>query len=245
MRNNGPVTQQEFQLPAGRTLVSVTDLKGRIVFCNRAFVTVSGFSHAELMGQPHNLVRHPDMPEEAFPRHVGHAAGGRPWTAVVKNRRKNGDHYWVRANATPVKAGDRVVGYLSVRTPSAKTRWRRPRPLVRPHARRGRSRAAARLHRSQVVRVDLRGRMVSAGLTLGGPASWAWAASLGLALVQATRRLAPLLPAVAWVPAAGAAVCGRALADCAPLTSNRCARRSTTSSTLPAGDLTHAACTGQ
>lgn len=70
-----------------------------------------------MLGQPHNLLRHPDMPEEAF-RDMWHTIQekGKPWSALVKNRRKNGDHYWVRANATPVRDGDRIQGYLSVRT---------------------------------------------------------------------------------------------------------------------------------
>ncbi len=120
MRLNNPVTQQNYDFPADQTLISVTDLKGRITYCNQNFVSVSGYSHDELMGQPHNLLRHPDMPEEAF-RDMWHTIQdkGKPWSALVKNRRKNGDHYWVRANATPVRDGARIVGYLSVRTKPA------------------------------------------------------------------------------------------------------------------------------
>jgi len=66
MRINEPVTQREYALPAGRTLVSITDLKGRIACCNASFVAVSGFTRDELLGQPHNILRHPDMPEDAF-----------------------------------------------------------------------------------------------------------------------------------------------------------------------------------
>ena len=115
MRVNQPVSQREFPLPAGTTLVSVTDLKGRITYCNQAFIEVSGFSKDELLGQPHNIVRHPDMPEEAFRDMWDTVQSGRPWMGVVKNRRKNGDHYWVQANATPMKDGDRITGFLSVR----------------------------------------------------------------------------------------------------------------------------------
>lgn len=117
MRINLPVTQQNFDFPADQTLISVTDRQGRITYCNANFVQISGYSAEELLGQPHNLLRHPDMPEEAF-RDMWHTIQdkGKPWSAVVKNRRKNGDHYWVRANATPVRSGDRIVGYLSVRT---------------------------------------------------------------------------------------------------------------------------------
>jgi aerotaxis receptor len=116
MRNNQPVTQNELKVPEGQTLISITDLKGRITYANKDFIAVSGFSEAELLGQPHNIVRHPDMPEEAFRDMWDTIKSGRPWTALVKNRRKNGDYYWVRANATPMRDGDRLVGYLSVRT---------------------------------------------------------------------------------------------------------------------------------
>jgi aerotaxis receptor len=116
MRSNLPVTHREYQFPAGQTLVSVTDLKGRITYCNPAFIEVSGYAKDELLGQPHNLVRHPDMPAEAFRDMWATIGKGLPWTGLVKNRRKNGDHYWVQANATPMKDGDRIVGFLSVRT---------------------------------------------------------------------------------------------------------------------------------
>ena len=116
MRNNQPVTQQEYLLPDGMTIVSRTDPKGRITYINEDFLVASGFSEAELMGQAHNIVRHPDMPEEAFADLWVAMKAGRPWTGVVKNRRKNGDHYWVVANVTPLREGNQVVGYLSVRT---------------------------------------------------------------------------------------------------------------------------------
>jgi len=116
MRNNQPVTQNSLKLTADQTLISVTDLKGRITYANKAFISISGYSTEELLGQPHNIVRHPDMPEEAFRDMWATLELGRPWTGLVKNRRKNGDHYWVRANVTPMRDADRVVGYLSVRT---------------------------------------------------------------------------------------------------------------------------------
>ena len=117
MRNNQPVTQNGLKVPADQTLISVTDLKGRITYANKAFISMSGYANEELLGQPHNLVRHPDMPEEAFRDMWATLEAGHPWTGVVKNRRKNGDFYWVRANVTPMRDGDRIAGYLSVRTP--------------------------------------------------------------------------------------------------------------------------------
>ncbi|MCV2356227.1 methyl-accepting chemotaxis protein [Paucibacter sp. B2R-40] len=116
MRSNLPVTQQEYVLKEGMTIVSRTDLKGRITYINDAFIEASGFTEAELIGQPHNLVRHPDMPEEAFDDMWRVLKDGRPWTGLVKNRCKNGNFYWVLANATPVKEGSAVGGYMSVRT---------------------------------------------------------------------------------------------------------------------------------
>ncbi len=116
MRKNLPVTSNEKLLPEDCTIVSRTDLKGRITYVNDAFVEVSGFAQAELLGQAHNLVRHPDMPEQAFADLWATLKAGRPWTGLVKNRCKNGDYYWVVANATPVLNGGEVEGYMSVRT---------------------------------------------------------------------------------------------------------------------------------
>ena len=119
MRQNLPVTQREYPFPDGTTLMSFTDPKGRILYANAAFVGVSGFAREELIGQPHNVVRHPDMPPEAFADMWRTLKEGQSWSALVKNRRRDGDHYWVRANATPVVRDGRVVGYISVRTKPA------------------------------------------------------------------------------------------------------------------------------
>jgi aerotaxis receptor len=116
MRHTGPVTQKEQLLSSDRSLVSTTDLKGRITYCNPAFIEASGYTREELLGQPHNLIRHPDMPEEAFRDLWATVSQGRPWAALVKNRCKNGDHYWVRANVTPLMEGGAPVGYMSVRS---------------------------------------------------------------------------------------------------------------------------------
>ncbi|MDP3230627.1 MAG: methyl-accepting chemotaxis protein [Acidovorax sp.] len=116
MRVNLPVSTQEYAFPKGQTLVSTTDLKGRILYCNPMFIEVSGYEKEELLGQPHNIVRHPDMPEEAY-RDMWHTiASGTPWSAPVKNRRKDGTFYWVMANVTPLMQGEQPTGYMSVRT---------------------------------------------------------------------------------------------------------------------------------
>ena len=116
MRNNQPVTQQEYIVADGATLMSTTDTQSYVTYANEAFVEVSGFSREDILGQPHNLVRHPDMPAQAFADMWATLKSGKSWTALVKNRRSNGDHYWVRANATPVVQNGQVTGYMSVRT---------------------------------------------------------------------------------------------------------------------------------
>ena len=116
MRVNLPVTHQEYVLPEGETLMSTTDRQGNITYANEAFSRASGYSIDELMGQPHNMVRHPDMPGQAFSDMWQTIANGYPWSGLVKNRRKNGDHYWVRANAAPMMRNGEHVGYISVRT---------------------------------------------------------------------------------------------------------------------------------
>ncbi|HZP86027.1 MAG TPA: PAS domain-containing protein, partial [Burkholderiales bacterium] len=120
MRSNLPVTQREYVLRDGMTIVSKTDTKGRITYVNDDFIEASGFSEAELMNQPHNVVRHPDMPEEAFADLWATLKAGNPWTGLVKNRRKNGDFYWVLANATPIRESGTVTGYMSVRSKPAR-----------------------------------------------------------------------------------------------------------------------------
>jgi aerotaxis receptor len=116
MRVNLPVRNEEFTFPEGETMVSTTDLKGRILYGNPTFISASGYSKEELLGQPHNLIRHPDMPEEAFRDLWETVQNGRPWSGVVKNRRKDGRYYWVLANVTPLLQDGQPIGYMSVRT---------------------------------------------------------------------------------------------------------------------------------
>ncbi|MGD2119926.1 MAG: methyl-accepting chemotaxis protein, partial [Chromatiales bacterium] len=116
MKINEPVTQNEIPYPEGRMLVSKTDLKGALTFANKDFVEISGFTHAELIGNNHNMVRHPDMPPAAFKDLWDTVKSGRSWSGLVKNRAKNGDFYWVRANVTPIYKNGQIVEYMSVRT---------------------------------------------------------------------------------------------------------------------------------
>jgi len=116
MRRNEPITANEITLPDGEPLVSRTDPGGRITFVNRVFQEVSGFSEQELLGAPHNIVRHPSMPPAAFANLWATIKAGRPWDGLVKNRARNGDFYWVRANVTPEIEDGRVAGFISVRS---------------------------------------------------------------------------------------------------------------------------------
>jgi len=119
MRNNQPVTQREYVLSEETVLISRSDLKGNVTYANPTFVEVSGYSRDELIGAPHNLLRHPDMPEAAYADFWKTIQAGETWQGVVKNRRKNGDHYWVHATVAPLRDGERIVGYTSVRRKAA------------------------------------------------------------------------------------------------------------------------------
>jgi methyl-accepting chemotaxis protein-1 (serine sensor receptor) len=116
MRTNLPVTNVERTMRDGEFIVSRTDKRGIITEANPYFYEISGFTPADIIGSPHNVVRHPDMPEEAFKDLWTTLQSGKPWTGYVKNRCKNGDHYWVVANATPIFESGTITGYLSVRS---------------------------------------------------------------------------------------------------------------------------------
>ena len=120
MKVNMPVTGVEHPYPRGKILVSKTDLKGIITYANEAFIEISGFSKQELYGKNHNVVRHPDMPPAAFEDLWSTVKAGRPWRGLVKNRSKNGDHYWVDATVVPVRKNNQTVGYMSVRREPAR-----------------------------------------------------------------------------------------------------------------------------
>ena len=109
MKINQPVTDHEIIVEDGQTIVSKTDLKGRITYINQYFMDISGFTEQELIGKNHNIVRHPDMPPEAFQDLWEHMKVSRPWTGMVKNRCKNGDYYWVEAHVTPIRQNGNIV----------------------------------------------------------------------------------------------------------------------------------------
>ncbi|MHB1115265.1 methyl-accepting chemotaxis protein [Sideroxydans sp.] len=114
---NAYVSQKEVTFPDGEVLITKTDTKGIITYCNDAFERLSGYSRSELVGKSHNIVRHPDMPPQAFKWLWDTLKTERPWRGLVKNRCKNGDHYWVRATVAPILEGGNIIGYVSVRRP--------------------------------------------------------------------------------------------------------------------------------
>lgn len=111
MKDNQSITQKEYVVRPDCAIISYTDASGNITYVNDEFIEYAGFSHAELIGKPHNIIRHPDMPPEAFRDMWATLKKGRAWQGIVKNRCANGDHYWVKATATPLSKG----GYMSVR----------------------------------------------------------------------------------------------------------------------------------
>ncbi|MCO5786857.1 chemotaxis protein [Pseudomonas sp. G11-1] len=115
MKNNQPITQHEITFPASQRLISATNAKGVIAYCNDEFVAVSGFDREQLIGSPHNIVRHPDMPEAVFAHMWSYLKSGKSWMGIIKNRCHNGDYYWVNAYVTPILENGKITGYESVR----------------------------------------------------------------------------------------------------------------------------------
>lgn len=115
---------REVPYPEGKLIVSRTDPQGLITHANQAFVDMSGYAREELIGQPHHILRHPDMPAAAFKDLWDTLARGVAWQGYVKNLRKEGTYYWVFATAIPNVREGRVVGYTSVRRKPSATRVR-------------------------------------------------------------------------------------------------------------------------
>jgi len=148
MRINKPVTGVEQLMKDGSVLISKTDAKGIIRHANDDFVAISGFTRDELIGKPHNLVRHPDMPPAAFEDLWNTLKAGKAWTGMVKNRCKNGDHYWVEATVRPNQEG----GYTSVRVKPSKAQSQAAEDLY------------ARMREGREKRVLVEGQLVSRNL---------------------------------------------------------------------------------
>ena len=100
----------------GSVIISQTDLKGVITYANKKFSEVSGYSIDELVGQPHNIIRHPDMPKAAFARMWETLKSGQVWNGLVKNLRKDGLYYWVETEILPIRDdNDNITGYIAAR----------------------------------------------------------------------------------------------------------------------------------
>ncbi|EOO5602589.1 PAS domain-containing methyl-accepting chemotaxis protein [Escherichia coli] len=158
MSSHPYVTQQNTPLADDTTLMSTTDLQSYITHANDTFVQVSGFTLQELQGQPHNMVRHPDMPKAAFADMWFTLKKGEPWSGIVKNRRKNGDHYWVRANAVPMVREGKISGYMSIRTRATDEEIAAVEPLYKAL---NAGRTGKRIHKGLVVRKGWLGKLPS------------------------------------------------------------------------------------
>jgi aerotaxis receptor len=115
------VRDEEVPYPDGKLIVSRTDLRGVITHCNQSFVEVSGYAEAELVGQPHHILRHPDMPAAAFKDLWDTIAKGMKWYGYVKNLRKDGRYYWVYSTVIPNIRKGEIVSYTSVRRKPSRT----------------------------------------------------------------------------------------------------------------------------
>ena len=158
MSSHPYVTQQNTPLADDTTLMSTTYLQSYITHANDTFVQVSGFTLQELQGQPHNMVRHPDMPKAAFADMWFTLKKGEPWSGIVKNRRKNGDHYWVRANAVPMVREGKISGYMSIRTRATDEEIAAVEPLYKAL---NAGRTSKRIHKGLVVRKGWLGKLPS------------------------------------------------------------------------------------
>ena len=169
MKINLPVTGRNVDFAPDANILSTTDLTSAITYANKDFIDVSGYSREELLGAPHNLLRHPDMPAAAFAHMWQTLKGGRSWMGMVKNRCKNGDHYWVSAYASPVMRNGVTVEYQSVRT--------------KPDARRvaAAERAYAQLRTGKRPLLPAFGLGLKLSLWVVGTGGLTWALGLGLA----------------------------------------------------------------
>lgn len=115
-------TEVETPYPDGKLIVSTTDKNGIITHVNKAFVEMSGYTEEELINSPHSILRHPDMPAVAFKDLWDTVSQGAKWQGFVKNLRKDGGHYWVKATVIPNIRHGQVVSYTSVRRKPSRTK---------------------------------------------------------------------------------------------------------------------------
>ncbi len=189
------VTQNEYPLDDDTTLMSTTDVHSYITHANDTFVQVSGYQLDELTGQPHNMVRHPDMPKAAFADMWYTLQQGEPWSGIVKNRRKNGDHYWVRANAVPMVRRGQVTGYMSIRTKATAEEIAAVEPLYRAL---NDGRCKKRIHKGLVVGKGWLGKLPAMPLR--------WRVRSVMAALFAVLAATLAATSAGWMPLAAAAL---------------------------------------
>ncbi|ENH9677157.1 TPA: PAS domain-containing protein [Enterobacter asburiae] len=189
------VTQNEYPLDDDTTLMSTTDVHSYITHANDTFVQVSGYQLDELTGQPHNMVRHPDMPKAAFADMWYTLQQGEPWSGIVKNRRKNGDHYWVRANAVPMVRRGQVTGYMSIRTKATAEEIAAVEPLYRAL---NDGRCKKRIHKGLVVGKGWLGKLPAMPLR--------WRVRSVMAALFAVLAATLIATSAGWMPLAAAAL---------------------------------------
>ncbi|MBN4801761.1 PAS domain-containing protein [Enterobacter asburiae] len=189
------VTQNEYPLDDDTTLMSTTDVHSYITHANDTFVQVSGYQLDELTGQPHNMVRHPDMPKAAFADMWYTLQQGEPWSGIVKNRRKNGDHYWVRANAVPMVRRGQVTGYMSIRTKATAEEIVAVEPLYRAL---NDGRCKKRIHKGLVVGKGWLGKLPAMPLR--------WRVRSVMAALFAVLAATLIATSAGWMPLAAAAL---------------------------------------
>lgn len=179
-------THEELQFSPTEQLISATDTQGVIQLVNDAFVRASGYSREELIGQHHNIVRHPDMPKEAFRDMWTTLQGGKAWKGLVKNRRKDGGFYWVDAYVSPIRVDGKLIGYQSVRTlPSSRAKSRASALYARWRAGQYKPVRAVSFQSLLTSAVAAPGLAVAGGLALAGfymPAVAAGAGALAASL---------------------------------------------------------------
>ncbi|MFB5084080.1 methyl-accepting chemotaxis protein [Symbiobacterium thermophilum] len=204
MKRNIPVTQVERDYPAEERLISETDLRGIITTANASFCAVAGYSREELVGKPHNIVRHPDMPSAAFKDMWDTIQAGERWVGIVKNRCKNGDHYWVKAFVSPVLEDGKIIGYRSVRRKPTREEIREAEELYR------------RMNSGEQGLLDTLGalrRRESLGERLGtlGQVALMLAWPAAVAIAMAVAATVGLPPAVLWAIAGMGGIVGAGL----------------------------------
>ncbi len=162
MRTNLPVNDVEVLLSDKYSIVSTTDLQGNITYANPYFIEISGFTSQDLIGSPQNILRHPDMPVQAYADLWATIKAGRPWTGMVKNRTQNGSFYWVLANVTPVYQNGKAIGYMSVRTKPNRTQVQQAEKAYK-EIREGNPRKLT-IQDGEAIRPGLFGRLMRVGL---------------------------------------------------------------------------------